>query len=106
MKKNDFSFVENLLGAYFHQDWGCLFGGWKDCVIDAAGGNSIVWEQRLHDQIGAILANLSDAEIEAFFYDSHADIDVPYDAGMNHRSFLQEVQRLISEDIVRRTGEP
>jgi len=59
----------------------------------------------LQVQLETMLANLSDADIEAFFRQSHTDIDPIYDSGMNHRAWLQEVKRLIAEDIARRTAE-
>lgn len=103
MHKGDFPELMNLIIGVFHQDWSLVFDEWRTCLeyYVLKGGNP-VGNKRLLNEITRMLGNLSNAEIEFFFRANQAQIDPPFDADMTYREWLQEVQRMIFEDLARR----
>jgi hypothetical protein len=106
MRKNNFPRLSNLIRAVFNQDWACYFEEWRTCFdCEVLKGGHPVGNKWLLDEITHMLGHLNDTEIEAFFHTNNADIDPPDDAGMSHREWLQEIQKMIIEDFARRTDE-
>ena len=89
----------SLICATFNQDWMQYQPDWRACLRDELNRGAEHWKRDLKEEIKTIEMAFSDAEIEGFFLENRADIEPPYHAGLTHRTWLQEVQRLIDDDL-------
>lgn len=89
----------SLIYATFNQDWMLHQPDWKACLRDELSRGAEPWKHDLKEEIQTIEMVFSDTEIEGFFLGNRAEIEPPYHAGLAHRAWLQEVQRLIDDDL-------
>lgn len=106
MDKSDFPNFKSLITGLFNQDWRMDHDSWVDCFCDQLSRGGAIWKWALIDEIQKMVGNHSESEIEEFFRSNHAEIEPDYDAGMTHLAWLEEVQRLISEDLERHPEKP